>query len=67
MVLVSSGKPNIHLRCAAASELLDELSTIPIEFFYAMNTVSVGFSPVLASHLLTMPDSYITWPTLATC
>ncbi|KAL6360813.1 hypothetical protein LRP88_06521 [Fusarium phalaenopsidis] len=67
MVLVSSGKPNIHLRCAAASELLDELSTIPIEFFYAMNTVSVGFSAVLASHLLTMPDSYITWPTLATC
>ncbi|RSM10348.1 hypothetical protein CDV31_007224 [Fusarium ambrosium] len=41
MVLVSSGKPNIHLRCAAASELLDELSTIPIEFFYAMNTVSL--------------------------
>ncbi|KAJ3457981.1 hypothetical protein MRS44_012090 [Fusarium solani] len=40
-LIVSSGKPNIHLRCAAASELLDELSTIPIEFFYAMNTVSL--------------------------
>lgn len=41
MLLVGTGKPNIHHRCAVASELLDELSTIPIAFFHASSTVSV--------------------------
>ncbi|KAK6066825.1 C6 transcription factor [Seiridium cupressi] len=42
MLLVGSGAPNVHLRCAIASELLDELSTIPVAFFHASSTVSVG-------------------------
>ncbi|KAH6658750.1 hypothetical protein BKA67DRAFT_514639 [Truncatella angustata] len=41
MLLVGTGKPNLHLRCAIASELLDELSTIPIAFFHASSTVSL--------------------------
>ncbi|KAF7519218.1 hypothetical protein G7054_g13167 [Neopestalotiopsis clavispora] len=41
MLLVGTGTPNIHLRCAIASELLDQLSTIPIAFFHASSTVSL--------------------------
>ncbi|KAK9776278.1 putative Zn(2)-C6 fungal-type domain-containing protein [Seiridium cardinale] len=41
MLLVGTGAPNVHLRCAIASELLDELSTIPVAFFHASSTVSL--------------------------
>ncbi|KAK6076204.1 C6 transcription factor [Seiridium cupressi] len=41
MLLVGTGAPNVHLRCAIASELLDELSTIPVVFFHASSTVSL--------------------------
>lgn len=45
MLLIGTGKPNVHRRCAVASELLDELSTIPIAFFHASSTVSVSIQP----------------------
>lgn len=45
MLLVGTGTPNVHLRCAIASELLDQLSTIPIAFFHASSTVSVSHKP----------------------
>lgn len=44
MLLVGTGKLKLHLRCAIASELLDELSTIPLAFFHASSTVSVSAS-----------------------
>ncbi|GAD97197.1 hypothetical protein CNBD2850 [Paecilomyces variotii No. 5] len=41
MVLVGHEKPSIHLRCAIATELLDELSTIPLAFFHASSSVTL--------------------------
>ncbi|ETS76811.1 hypothetical protein PFICI_12198 [Pestalotiopsis fici W106-1] len=41
MLLVGINKPSVHLRCAIASELLDELSSIPMAFFNASSIVSL--------------------------
>ncbi|PYH68043.1 uncharacterized protein BO88DRAFT_465017 [Aspergillus vadensis CBS 113365] len=40
MVLVGSEKPSVHMRCAVATELLDELSAVPLAFFHASSTVT---------------------------
>ncbi|KAJ5714839.1 uncharacterized protein N7483_012020 [Penicillium malachiteum] len=44
MYLVGSEKPNVHLRCAIASELLDELESISPRF-------SIASSPIWLHHL----------------
>ncbi|OJJ38305.1 hypothetical protein ASPWEDRAFT_168219 [Aspergillus wentii DTO 134E9] len=41
MILVGCEKPSVHARCAIATELLDELSTIPLAFFHASSTVTL--------------------------
>ncbi|KAL3292127.1 nuclear protein [Colletotrichum asianum] len=41
MVLVGSEKPSVHLHCAIATELLDEISMIPLAFFHASSTVTL--------------------------
>ncbi|VUC30167.1 unnamed protein product [Clonostachys rosea] len=41
MVLVGSEKPSVHLHCAIATELLDELGAIPMGFFHATSTVTL--------------------------
>lgn len=34
--------PSVHLHCAIATELLDEISMIPLAFFYASSIVTVS-------------------------
>ncbi|KAJ5627469.1 hypothetical protein N7528_004896 [Penicillium herquei] len=41
MHLVGTEQPSMHLRCAIASELLDELSAVPLEFFHSLSTGSL--------------------------
>ncbi|ETS84443.1 hypothetical protein PFICI_02468 [Pestalotiopsis fici W106-1] len=41
MLLVGAENPNVHLRCAIASELLDELGAVPVGFFNASSTGSL--------------------------
>ncbi|KAJ5621818.1 hypothetical protein N7528_005050 [Penicillium herquei] len=41
MVLVGGEKPNVHMRCAIVTELLDELSAIPLAFFHSSSTVTL--------------------------
>ena len=42
MHLVGTEKSSVHMRCAIVSELLDELSTVPLAFFHASSAVSVS-------------------------
>lgn len=42
MLLAGTEKPNVHLRCAIASELLDELENVPPEFSNSLSTASVS-------------------------
>lgn len=65
MLLVSGEKSSVHLRCAIASELLDELSGIPIDFFHASSTVTVSHHCSNGRSWLTF-NSSSTWPMLAT-
>lgn len=46
MLLVGNEKPNLPLRCAIASELLDELETVPLGFFNVSSTGSVSENSV---------------------
>ncbi|KAJ0120018.1 hypothetical protein J7T55_000871 [Diaporthe amygdali] len=39
MLLVGTEGPSVHMRCAIASELLDELSSIPMSLFHASSTL----------------------------
>ena len=51
MLLVEAEKTSVHLRCAILIELLDELSTIPVAFFHASNTISVWSVQPLANDI----------------
>ena len=42
MYFVGTEPPSMNLRCSIASELLDELSTVPLEFFRNLSTGSVS-------------------------
>lgn len=54
MLLVGAENPNVHIRCAIASELLDELGAVPVSFFNASSTSSVSqpSPPVICSMLI---------------
>ncbi|VUC26863.1 unnamed protein product [Clonostachys rosea] len=41
MQLIGPERSSVHQRCAIVSELLDELSTIPVAYFHASNTCSL--------------------------